>query len=139
MEDKNYQYLFLDTSTDELSKTQLNWLSMELSENKPLILFVHHPILEIETPVDKIYPLKNRQEIKSVLLNFKNNVTIFCGHYHMNDEQELSNIKQYTTQSMSFQLLKKAKEIEVDNENFGYRIIDICNDKIETELINFKQ
>jgi Icc protein len=139
LEDENYQYIFLDTSVDELSKTQLIWLQSELTDNKELILFVHHPVLEIETPVDKVYPLKNREELKSVLLIFKNNVTIFCGHYHMNDEQQLKNIKQYTTQSMSFQLIKNATEIEVDNKNFGYRIIEIHNDKIETELINFDQ
>ncbi len=102
-------------------------------------MFLHHPILRIETPVDKAYPLKNREELKSILLNFKNNVTVFCGHYHMNDEQNFKNIKQYTTQSMSFQLIKNATEIEVDNLNFGYRIIEISNDGIETELIKFKQ
>ncbi len=139
LEDENYQYIFLDTSVDELSKTQLDWLQNELTENKELILFVHHPILEIETPVDKVYPLKNREELKSALLTFKKNVSVFCGHYHINDEQELKNIKQYTTQSMSFQLIKNATKIEVDNKIFGYRIIEIHKDKIKTELINFKQ
>ncbi len=138
-EDENYQYIFLDTSVDAISNTQLQWLQNELNENKELIIFLHHPILEIETPVDKVYPLKNRDELKAVLLAFKRNVTVFCGHYHMNDEQELKNIKQYTTQSMSFQLMKNAAEIEVDNKNFGYRIVEIHNDKIETELINFDQ
>ncbi len=136
---ENYQYIFLDTSVDELSKTQLEWLKDELIQKKELILFIHHPILEIDTPVDKVYPLKNKEELKSVLLAFKNNVTVFCGHYHMNDEQELKNIKQYTTQSMSFQLTKNATEIEVDNKNFGYRIIKIHKGEIETELINFNQ
>ncbi len=138
-EDENYQYIFLDTSVDELSNTQLQWLKSELSQEKELILLIHHPVLEIETPVDKVYPLKNREELKSLLLQFKKNIIIFCGHYHMNDEQEYKNIKQYTTQSLSFQLVKTATEIEVDNKNFGYRVIEIHNDKIETELINFNQ
>lgn len=138
-EDENYQYIFLDSSLDELSKIQLEWLQKELTDNKELIVFVHHPILEIETPVDKIYPLKNRNGLKVILQNFKNNVTIFCGHYHMNDKQEFKNIKQYTTQSMSFQLVKNASEIVVDNKVFGYRIIEIHNNKIDTELINFNQ
>lgn len=138
-EDENYQYIFLDTSVDQLSTTQLNWLKHELIENKELILFVHHPVLEIQTPVDKVYPLKNRDELKEVLLSFKKTVTIFCGHYHMNDVQEYKNIKQYTTQSISYQLVKKATKIQVDNTNFGYRIIEIHKNKILTELINFKQ
>lgn len=138
-EDDKYQYIFLDSSSDELSKTQLEWLINELSEQKELVLFVHHPVLEIETKVDKVYPLKNREDLKLILLNFKNNVTIFCGHYHMNDEQEFKNIKQYTTQSLSFQLIKNPTEIEIDNLNFGYRIITISNENIKTEIINFKQ
>lgn len=56
----------------------------------------------------------------------------------MNDEFELENIKQITTQSLSFQLVKNADKIQIDNSNFGYRIIEIHEDKIETHLINFK-
>ena len=138
-EDENYQYVFLDTSANELSKIQLNWLQNVLTEKKELILFIHHPILEIKTPVDKMYPLKNREELKTVLLNFKNNVTLFCGHYHMNDESEFKNIKQYTTQAMSYQAEKKSNEIQIDISNFGYRIIEISKEKIKTEIISFKQ
>ncbi len=137
-EDENCQYIFLDTSLDELSKNQLEWLQVELTEKKKLILFIHHPVLEIKTQIDKLYPLKNRDELTSILVNFKNNVTIFCGHYHMNDENEFKNIKQYTTQSLSFQLIKNSTEIEVDNRNFGYRIIEISNEKIKTEIVSFK-
>lgn len=50
----------------------------------------------------------------------------------MNDEREYKNIKQYTTQSMSFQIVKDAEDIEVDNTIFGYRINDIVGAKIET-------
>jgi Icc protein len=138
VEEENYLYLFLDTSSDEISNNQLQWLLSEHKTNKEIILFIHHPILSINTPVDKLYPIKNREQLKAILLEYKKNVTVFCGHYHMNDEQELENIKQITTQSLSFQLVKNATEIKVDNSNFGYRIIEIYNDKIETHLINFK-
>ena len=136
---ENCQCMFLDTSEEEVSKTQLDWLKDELIQEKELILFIHHPILEIDTAVDKEYPLKNREELKSILLAFKNRITVFCGHYHMNDEQKFKTIRQYTTQSMSYQLKKNASEIEVDNKIFGYRIIEIHNDKIETRIINFDQ
>lgn len=138
VEEGSYRYLFLDTSSDEITSSQLQWLKSELESEKKIILFIHHPILSINTPVDKMYPLKNREQLKSILLEYKKNVTVFCGHYHMNDEQIFENIKQITTQSLSFQLVKNATEISVDNSNFGYRIIDIYDDKIETHLINFK-
>lgn len=143
-EDDNYHYLFLDTSQEELSNTQLKWLKEELNSAsansipKNIIVFLHHPVLEINTAVDKLYPLKNREQLKSVLLNYENNVTVFCGHYHMNDEQHYQNIKQFTTQSLSYQLEKNAPEIKVDNSIFGYRIIELKTDTIETQLITFK-
>ncbi len=138
VEEENYLYLYLDTSSDEISNTQLQWLQSELAGNKKIILFIHHPILSINTPVDKLYPLKNREQLKSILLEYKKDVAVFCGHYHMNDVKELKNIKQITTQSLSFQLEKNSAEIKVDNSNFGYRILEIYDDKIETHLIIFK-
>jgi 3',5'-cyclic-AMP phosphodiesterase len=138
-EDEDYKCLFLDTSADEMSKTQLDWLKNELPGNKELILFLHHPVLAIDTAVDKMYPLKNRDEVKSILLSCNQRVTIFCGHYHMNDEQAYKNITQYTTQSISFQLVKNEPGIEIDNNNFGYRIITIHKDAVATELIHFKR
>ncbi len=137
-EDEFYKYIFLDTSIDEISDIQIEWLKSKLKTIKKLILFIHHPVLEIETPVDKLYPLKNRDLLKSVLVENGQDITIFCGHYHMNDEQTYKNIKQFTTQSLSFQLEKKAVELKIDNSKFGYRIIEISKDKIETELITFE-
>jgi 3',5'-cyclic-AMP phosphodiesterase len=138
VEEGGYLYIFLDTSSDKISNNQLLWLQSELNNNKEVILFIHHPILPINTAVDKMYPLKNREQLKPILLKHKKNITVFCGHYHMNDEQELGNVKQITTQSLSFQLVKDEREIKVDNSNFGYRIIHIGDNKIETEVINFE-
>jgi 3',5'-cyclic-AMP phosphodiesterase len=137
IEDNGYLYLFLDSSSDEISSNQLRWLQSELTINKDINLFIHHPILPINTAVDKLYPLKNRKELKTILLYFKKNVSVFCGHYHMNDDQVFQNIKQYTTQSLSFQLAKNTTSIKVDNTTFGYRIIEIEDGKLETRLINF--
>lgn len=136
-QDENFQYVFLDTSADEVSKSQLQWLQDELTDNKELVLFLHHPVLEVEAHIDQLYPLKNREELKSILLNFKTNVTVFCGHYHMNDEQKYRNIKQYTTQALSYQVIKSRSAIEIDNLNFGYRIIEFNETKIDTKAINF--
>ncbi len=138
VEEEGYLYIFLDTSSDEISNNQLLWLQSELNTNQEIILFIHHPILPINTAVDKMYPLKNREQLKVILLEHKMNVTVFCGHYHMNDEQEIDNIKQITTQSLSFQLVKDERGIKVDNSCFGYRIIEIHEYKIETHFINFK-
>jgi 3',5'-cyclic-AMP phosphodiesterase len=137
-EDIHYQYVYLDTSSDTIGSQQLLWLKNILNHKTDLIIFVHHPILAIETPVDTIYPLGNREILQEVLVNYNKRVTVFCGHYHMNNEKQYKNIKQYTTQSLSFQLLQNEQEIKVDNSNFGYRIISIEKDLIQTKLVGFK-
>jgi Icc protein len=137
-EDDNCLYIFLDTSSDEISENQLNWLKSELNNGKAVVLFVHHPVLAINTPVDILYPLKSRERLKSILLEHNNSVTIFCGHYHMNDEQEEDNVKQIITQSLSYQLEKDAPEIKILNSDFGYRIIEVNENKVEHRLIQFQ-
>ena len=57
----------------------------------------------------------------------------------MNVEIDCKNVKQFITQSTSFQIVKNAKNIEIDNSTFGYRILNIENDRIETEIINFSK
>jgi 3',5'-cyclic-AMP phosphodiesterase len=138
VEDLNYKFIFLDTSSDEIDDPQIEWLEKELATDKNLVLFIHHPVIEINTPVDKLYPLKNRERLKSVLLKNNKPVTIFCGHYHLNDEVIYKNLKQITTQSLSFQLVKNADKVVIENKNFGYRIIEMERDKIDTKFISFE-
>jgi 3',5'-cyclic-AMP phosphodiesterase len=136
-DNETYRFIFLDTSSEELSHEQVAWLRLNLRTNKNLVLFIHHPVIEIDTPIDKLYPLKNRETVLSVLIESGKNITLFCGHYHMNDERTYKNIRQIVTQSLSYQLVKNTDEIEIDNANFGYRIIAFGTDKIETHLVNF--
>ena len=139
MEDENYTFLFLDSSLEEISNEQLEWLQNGVYTSKSLVLFIHHPILQIETRVDKLYPLKNREVLKGIFMNKEGEVTVFCGHYHLNDERKVANIRQITTQALSYQLKKHPDELVVDNTEFGYRILEFFEDSIQTEAINFRQ
>src|SRR5690349_17513832 len=49
------KYIFLDSSSSEISPLQLMWLEEQLKTGKKIILFLHHPILAVETAVDKLY------------------------------------------------------------------------------------
>jgi 3',5'-cyclic-AMP phosphodiesterase len=138
LENDYYKFIFLDTSSDEISRRQMSWLQSELITPKKIVIFVHHPVFPIATPIEKMAPLKNREELKQILQNSSQEITLFCGHYHMNDEMTQDNISQITTQSSSFQLVKRDDEIKVDNSVFGYRIIDFTKENIFTELIDFK-
>lgn len=136
-EDAYFKCIYLDSSSEEVSHEQLEWLKTELITDKKLILFIHHPIVEIDSPIDKLYPLKNRDRIKSVLTDVEKDILLFCGHYHMNDERTFRNVKQYTNHAISFQIVKNAEDLQIDNQNFGYTILKFEADTIETETVHF--
>ena len=91
----------------------------------------------IEAEVDKRFALKGRNKIKTELLNLENDVTIFCGHYHFEDERNNGNIRQYITPASSYPIEKIPNEIKVSNDTFGYRIIEFYKKEINSDLIMF--
>jgi Icc protein len=138
-EDNDFRYIFLDTSTEQVNEAQFKWLKEQLLTNKHIIIFVHHPVLGINTAVDSKYPLHNRELIADTLHSGSKQITIFCGHCHMPDIRESGNIKQYVTPATSYQITKSADYIEPNNSTFGYRIITLQGVDIQTELILYQQ
>jgi 3',5'-cyclic-AMP phosphodiesterase len=138
LEDDNYTYIFLDSSSETISNVQLDWLTIALHTSKNIIVFIHHPILAVDTPVDKTYPLKNRAAVQSILVASEKIITIFCGHYHLHDVGIYKNIKQIITPALSFQIVKKAASIKIENSYFAYSIIALKENSIDAELVTFK-
>ena len=132
-----YKCIFLNSSSGSISQEQFDWFKKELLTAKNVIIFIHHPILAVEAEVDKRFALKERNRIKTELLNFENDVTIFCGHYHFEDERSNGNIRQYITPASSYQVENIPNEIKVNNDAFGYRIIELNKKEIKTDLIMF--
>ncbi len=132
-----YKFLFLDSSSGSISREQFDWFKKELLTEKNIILFIHHPILAIDVEVDKQFALKNRNLLKTELQSIENDVVIFCGHYHFEDERSNRNIRQYITPASSYQVEKIPNEIKVNNDSFGYRIIELNKKEINTDIIMF--
>ena len=137
LEEGDFKYIFMDSSSNRISDPQFHWLLYEMITDKQILLFIHHPLLEVDTQVDKLYPLLNRDQVRSALRDIPSNITVFAGHYHMNDEKKMGNLRQHVTHAASVQLVKDAPFIETDNSTFGYRILTINEDNIETELVTF--
>lgn len=136
-EDDFYKSIFLDSSSGFIDEDQFNWLEKEVLTTKNLILFIHHPILQIDAEVDKQFALIGRESIKNLLLELENKVTIFSGHYHFQDHRVEKNIQQFITPAGSFQVEKIPNEIKIDATTFGYRIIELKKGGIDTEIITF--
>lgn len=138
-EEGGFKFIYLDSSSNAVSRAQLNWLGQELNTDKEILLFIHHPVLEIKTPLDKIgAALKGRDEIKSLLSGLQKEVLVFCGHYHMTDELTAGNIRQYSSPACSYQIEKLSEKIEIDTLTFGYRLITINGNQMETAVKLFK-
>ncbi len=131
----NHKFIFLDSSSGSVSQEQFDWFRKELNTSKSILLFIHHPILAVDAEVDKRVPLIGRDNMKAELLHIENEVTIFCGHYHLEDERKNNNIRQFITPAVSFQVEKIPNEIRINNSTFGYRIIEIDDSEISTSLV----
>ena len=123
IEDKYYKYIYLDSSKGYIDAQQISWFRKELLSLKPIILFLHHPILNAQPILDKTEGLKHRNELRNLLTNIPNKVTIFCGHYHMEHESHYKNIYQFITPAISVQIDKA--NCKINPTVFGYRIIEL--------------
>ncbi|MEJ5089404.1 hypothetical protein GEO21_05055 [Sphingobacterium faecium] len=139
-EDDCFKYIYLDTSSNSIGDGQYTWFNKQLKTEKKIIIFSHHPVLEIATPIDHLgAALNRRKDIEQALLQIENEVTIFCGHYHMEDEKSHKNILQYSTLACSYQIEKSVDTVIINEDIYGYRIITIENNDLNTALITFKK
>ncbi len=132
-----YKFIFLDSSAGKIDPKQLHWLSKELITPKPIVLFIHHPVLGLPLKVDEIGRLKNRKEVQEVLLKIPNTISIFCGHYHMESTLTHRNISQYISPAVAFQIVKHPETITIDTNHFGYRVIQIDRHTISSTVKMF--
>ena len=137
-DDEHFKYIFLDTSKASLDEAQFGFLLSELRTEKKILLFMHHPVLAVNTPVDRLYPLYGRERIVEQLQRHKNEVLVFCGHYHVSDERVAGNITQFVTPAVSFQIVKEAEPLQIHNNYFGYRIITVDKAHVTTEILIYK-
>ncbi|QHT66485.1 metallophosphoesterase [Rhodocytophaga rosea] len=138
-EDTYFRILYLDSSAERISDNQFRWLEQQLNTSKKILLYIHHPVLGVNTAIDKKYPLQGRERVRKVLQQHQHKVIIFCGHYHLPDVQAVENITQYVTPAASYQVERNQDDIQVNARTFGYRIIRIAEDKVNSEVVSFQQ
>ncbi|MEW6640987.1 MAG: metallophosphoesterase [Pseudomonadota bacterium] len=136
--DGQWQSIFLDTSDNTVGEAQLAWLAGQLDRAPKVALFMHHPVLAIDTPVERAgAALRDRHKLASLLMTAGCEVVVFCGHYHMVDDTREANIRQLMSPAVSYQLVKEADRVQLDSSTFGYRLIDLSGDEITTEVVLF--
>ncbi len=137
-----YTCIFLDSSSELICNDQIDWLERQLLTFEKILIFIHHPIIGVNIEVDKKYSLNKRSLISNKIFELENEIRVFCGHYHCDDEKKVNNLYQYVTPAVSYQAKKITKKIELDTNTFtfGYRIINLESSKtISTDLILFSK
>jgi len=133
-DNKHFKFIYLDSSSGSIDDNQLVWLRSELISSKPIIIFIHHPVIGLNLKVDEIGKLNNRKELIKILTGVPNKITIYCGHYHMESALALKNVAQYITPAVAFQIKKDIDKIEIDTTVSGYRIIQIENSELSSKV-----
>ncbi|MGY5779618.1 metallophosphoesterase family protein [Rhizobium sp. LEGMi135b] len=137
-QDQHLKQIFLDTSDNVIGNSQRKWLARELEGVKRAAVFLHHPILPLDTPIDRTgAALRDRDEVRSLLIGMDCQISLFCGHYHMIDEARDANIRQYVSPAVSYQIVKQSEHLKVDTATFGYRIMEMDEEDIRTQVVLF--
>jgi Icc protein len=103
---------------------------------KQAAIFVHHPVLALDAPVDRTRAaLRDRDEVKSQLIGAGCRIYLFCGHYHMIDEAREANIRQYVSPAVSYQIVKQSQFLKADTGTFGYRILEMDEEEIRMVVL----
>jgi len=129
-------FYFMDSRSEILGTAQLQWLrgKMASADEREILLFIHHPVLDCGTAMDQRMALKGREELSALLRESGRNVHLFCGHYHFNDIKEKGKIRQYVTPSNIMQIRGDEGNISIDTFDFGFRLIHI-GENVQTEVI----
>ncbi len=139
-QDPHLKRIFLDTSDNVVGDGQRRWLAHELEGVRQAAIFLHHPILPLDTPIDRTgAALRDRDEVRSLLIGMDCRISLFCGHYHMIDEAREANIRQYVSPAVSYQIVKHSERLEADTGTFGYRILEMDEEEIKTQVVLFSK
>ena len=98
---------------------------------------MHHAVFPVMTAIDRKHFLRGREKLQQLIVDSGKRVYIFCGHYHMADDQQIGEVSQYISPAISYQVHKEQDPIQVTADFFGYRIIRMIDQEIETEVVRF--
>lgn len=130
---KGKTLLFLDSSSYQVSNSQLNWLQQQAQGKEQVLLFMHHPPTLCQCQfMDKNYPLQNWQSLWSTLLSLPAIHYIFCGHYHTGKLYQRDNKTIAIAPSTMMEIAADTPHFKVAHTRPGWQIIRWEGEKVES-------
>lgn len=122
----------------QLSNSELTFLQKNLSQsqNRPVIIFIHHHVLPIESNwLDKI-KLSNDSQFLEIIDQYKNVKAVVCGHVHQDSTTSRNDVIYLSTPATSWQFTVKSQNFKLDTLMPGYRWINLYeNGTIQTDVV----
>lgn len=126
-----------DRVEGELSEHTLQQLKgfLEQSQAKPVLVALHHHIIDVESPWLDALNLRNHPELTALLENFSNVKVVVNGHVHQEIDTEQNGIRYLGTPATCFQFAIKSANGGIDDRPPAYRHIALNDDgSLETTV-----
>ncbi len=123
-----HQFIFLDTTTGQMSDRQWNWLTVEIakSNDKTVYIAMHHPPCYAGVPyMDTTHAFNEIDKFRALANGFDARFTILTGHYHVERTILVDNMRVLITPSCFVQIDADHVDFKVDHTIPSYRKIHI--------------
>lgn len=137
----------LDTAIEDkiegtLNHTSMQWLEKELKNNieKPIIIFMHHPPIEIGSILFDHIKCNNGEDFINLISQYKNVSDVIFGHVHCVFQTIINEIEFSSCPSTSIQYpidAKSEKNLNLDNQGY-IKLIHFIDGKIRKEHLEIK-
>lgn len=137
--------IYLDTQAaqghhGELCPFRLDWLAAQLAEasRRPVLLFLHHPPMEIGVPALDRLRLLESEGLRDLLQSRPAPTQLFCGHVHRNVSGRWSGHPFVTLKSTNTQFAfdMQAERLVRCLEEPGYGVLLFDDDKVIVNYID---
>ena len=128
LNDYPIKIICLDTVIDnmdegEITLKTMKWLENELNKdlNKPAIIFMHQPPINIGSQIFDNIKCKNGEKFLQLTKKYKNIIRIVFGHVHCKFKKKIGSQKLLSCPSASFQIPISAQSTDdLQMDNSGY-------------------
>jgi len=133
----DWRVIMLDSSVEGqvyglLDQKELADLDLELADsersNAHVLVCVHHNCLPVEASWLQQHCLKNSDEFFSILDKYSHVKGVLYGHIHQEFEVDRNDVTVMATPSTCIQFHPSNPDFTIDNQNPGYRWLDLMPD-----------
>ncbi len=138
------EIICLDTAIEDqiegnINPTSMEWLEnmLKKSDGKPVIIFMHHPPVEIGSVLFDHIKCNNGQEFMNLIANYQNITDVMFGHVHCFFSKIINGIEFSSCPSGSIQYpidAKSDKNLNLDNRGY-IKLIHCVDGKIRKEHV----